>query len=43
MKPIYLVAVMALFYIAPTTVHSQNYIQAKAPLRQSPYIELPKY
>jgi DUF1680 family protein len=41
MKFLYLLATAALFLVVPTTGRAQNYGEAKAPLRQSPYIELP--
>ncbi|MFD2147670.1 beta-L-arabinofuranosidase domain-containing protein [Mucilaginibacter antarcticus] len=41
MKPFYLLATLAIFSLAPKSGQSQNYVEAKAPLRQNPYIELP--
>ncbi|HEY9534386.1 MAG TPA: beta-L-arabinofuranosidase domain-containing protein [Mucilaginibacter sp.] len=41
MRRFYLLAILACLIIAPQIGRSQNYTLAKAPLRQSPYIELP--
>jgi DUF1680 family protein len=41
MKALYLLSTLAVVLLFPQTGHSQNYVQAKAPLRQNPYIELP--
>jgi DUF1680 family protein len=41
MKPVYLLASLLCLTTIASTVNAQNYVGAKAPLRQNPYIELP--
>ncbi|GAA4092418.1 beta-L-arabinofuranosidase domain-containing protein [Mucilaginibacter panaciglaebae] len=41
MRRFYLLALLVCFAVVPQIGYSQNYTLAKAPLRQSPYIELP--
>lgn len=41
MRRFYLLATLACFAAVPQIGHGQNYTLAKAPLRQSPYIQLP--
>jgi hypothetical protein len=41
MKPVYLLTSLLCLTTIATTVNAQNYLVAKVPLRQNPYIELP--